>query len=148
MADKKISQLGTLSAPTGADIVPINNSGETKSVSLTTLFGKIPTDLGYSGIIKHNGTPQTIGASGAVDLTSEITYVDNQSGGVLALTLANGVHGQLKTLVCIGAVSNSTVTPTNAGFTSFTFTAVNQTVTLRYLTNKWYIISSYGTTIN
>ena len=148
MADKKISALGSVSVPTGADTIPIINSAETRKIDLTTLFGKIPGDFGYAGITKHNGTPQTLSGADAVSITTEFTIIDNQSGLPMAVTLANGTNGQTKTLVCSNASATTTLTATQSGFTNIQFTAANQTVTLKYISTKWYIIASYGVTIN
>lgn len=148
MTDKAISALATVSTPTGVDVVPIVNDNTTKKVDLNTLFSKIPGDVGYTGLRVHNGTPETVGASGAISVVTEYTYVSNQSGGSMVLTLANGVHGQIKKLICTAAINPSTITATQSAFTSIVFNAIGQTVTLEYLTNKWYIISNYGATIN
>jgi hypothetical protein len=146
--DKKITDLASVSAPLGADLLPIVHSGDTMKVDLTTLMSKIPGNLGYAGIQTHTGTPQTMSAAGAVSLLTEFSYIDNQSGSAMAVTLANGTHGQVKTIVCRGATATTTLTATQSGFTNVQFTALHQTVTLKYLTDKWYIISYYGVTTN
>jgi hypothetical protein len=148
MADAKISALGGITTPATTTVIPAVHGGVTMKVDLSTLFDKIPSGVGLGGFIKYNQTPDTIGAAGAISAGTAISYVDNQSGVSIALTLANGVQGQEKTIACIGAVSDAVISPTQtAGFTSITMNSIGDTVRLQYLNTKWHILSSYGCTI-
>ena len=99
-----------------------------------------------TGVTGVSGTPQTLTGAGAVNLTTGITYL--VTTGANALTLADGAQGQIKTIRMKTDGGDGTLTPTNAeGFTTITFTAVGQTVTLQFLDGKWNVIGHFGVTI-
>ena len=74
--------------------------------------------------------------------------------GTIAVTLADGVQGQILHIYCrdITSAGTTTITPTNkAGFTSIAFDAVGETATLMFAdggSGQWYLISSFGATIS
>lgn len=74
--------------------------------------------------------------------------------GSIAVTLADGVQGQLLHIYCrdITAAGTTTITPTNAvGFTSVAFDAIGETATLMFADGgggQWYLISSFGATVS
>jgi hypothetical protein len=73
--------------------------------------------------------------------------------GSIAVTLADGVQGQLLHIYCrdITAAGTTTITPTNAaGFTSVAFDAIGETSTLMFADGgggQWYLLSSFGATV-
>ena len=148
MTDKAISALASVSVPSGTDVLPIVNGGATKKVDLTTLFTKIPGNISYSGVRMYSTAPETIGTAGAVSVDSEYSFLSNVSASPFSVTLANGQHGQIKKLACIAADQTVTLTATQSAFTSIVFNSIGDTVTLEYISNKWYIMGSNGVVIN
>jgi hypothetical protein len=90
---------------------------------------------------------QELNVSGAIPLTKNNIILNVVSGGALNLTLANGSANQLLTIVSKSATSNIIVTPTNFVKTNITFTLAGQSIVLKFISDKWYIISNYETTI-
>lgn len=93
------------------------------------------------------GTVGTRSGAGAVPITSGTVRLTTT--GADALTLANGVNGQILTIVMVAYVGDGTLTPaTKTGFSTITFTAVGNSVTLQYFTTLgWMIVSNYGGTV-
>jgi hypothetical protein len=119
------------------------------------LFGNITGNI--TGNVTGNVTGDltgrvfgTIGArsgAGAVPLTSSVVRLTTT--GADALTLANGSNGQILTIVMVVDGGDGTLTPTTkTGFSTITFDAVGNSVTLQYFpTQGWMIVSSYGATV-
>jgi hypothetical protein len=74
--------------------------------------------------------------------------------GTIAVTLDDGVQGQILHIYCrdITSSGTTTITPTNkAGFTSIAFDAIGETATLMFADGgggQWYLISSFGATVS
>jgi hypothetical protein len=85
--------------------------------------------------------------AGAIPLTA--TTVQLTTTGANALTLADGVNGQRLSIVMVASGGNGTLTPaTKTGFTTATFTAVGNAVTLQFFTTLgWMVIANYGATV-
>lgn len=99
-----------------------------------------------NGYVKYTQTPQSLTGAGAINLTTQITYV--LTTGANALTLADGVQGQTKQIVMRQDLGDGTLTPTNlAGATTITFNDVGDTVSLMFLDGEWHIMGHYGVTI-
>jgi hypothetical protein len=131
----------------------------------TTFSGPVTSTNGFVGNITGNITGNvtgnvtgdltgrvfgTIGArsgAGAVPLTSSVVRLTTT--GADALTLANGSNGQILTIVMVVDGGDGTLTPTTkTGFSTITFDAVGNSVTLQYFpTQGWMIVSSYGATV-
>ena len=70
------------------------------------------------------------------------------SGVAQALTLADGTAGELKVIVHTVDGGSAVLTPTTKiGFSTVTFTAVGDSVTLIYTAAGWAILASRGVTI-
>ena len=95
-------------------------------------------------------TPQSLSGAGAVNLTTSATAFTS-TGAAQALTLADGVAGQIKTIAHVvkGASGTGVLTPTTkTGYTTITFTNAGDSVMLQFFTTAgWCIIGSYGVTI-
>ena len=93
------------------------------------------------------GAAQALSGPGAVNITQPTTAFTSTAAGN-ALTLADGVAGQLKTIVYVAeaAVGDTGVlTPTNLGAgTTITFNAVGDACILQFLGTDWWAISLRG----
>jgi len=108
-----------------------------------------------TGLLTANGaviaTPQALSGPGAVNVTTLSTKLTTTGTGD-ALTLADGTNGQLKTIVYAaeGAGADTAVLAptTKTGYTTITFTAIGNAVTLQFFTTQgWMVVSNYGCTI-
>lgn len=90
------------------------------------------------------GSTQALSGPGAANVTTETTKIT--STGVLdAISLADGVNGQTKTILHDVDGGSFVLTPTTkTGWTTFTSTAAGESITLRFVTTRgWIVIGSY-----
>jgi hypothetical protein len=96
------------------------------------------------------GTVQSLSGPGIVDITS-LTTAFTSTGTGDALTLADGVAGQLKTIVYVAETAGGdtgVLTPTNLGSaTTITFNAVGDSVTLQFIGADWWVIGFRGAAV-
>lgn len=127
----------------------------------TTFSGPVTSTAGFIGSVTGGitgnvtgdltgrvfGTVGTRSGAGAVPITSGTVRLTTT--GADALTLANGVNGQILTIVMVAYVGDGTLTPTTkTGFSTITFTGVGDAVVLQYFTTLgWMIVSNYGGTV-
>jgi hypothetical protein len=98
------------------------------------------------GVPAISGSTTKAGGTLAVPITHR--FVTMTTGGVEALTLANGVPGQLITITLGTDGGDGTLTPaTKTGFATIVFAAAKDTATLQYVddTIGWVLIGYYGT---
>lgn len=89
---------------------------------------------------------QALTGPGAISITSETTVLTTT--GADALTLADGVAGQRKTIIMIADGGDGTLTPTNFGNGStITFADVGDSIELEFAGTDWWIVSNNGCAI-
>lgn len=96
------------------------------------------------------GSVQALSGPGAVNVTT-VTTAFTSTGTGDALTLADGVAGQLKAIVYVAETAGTdtgVLTPTNFGNgTTITFNAVGESVLLQFLGTDWWVVSNNGATV-
>ena len=100
-----------------------------------------------NGII---GSIQSLSGPGAVNIT-QVSTAFTSTGTGDALTLANGVVGEFKSIVYVAETAGADtgiLTPTTPlGYSTITFTNVGDSVTLQYFTQGWAVIGVRGATV-
>jgi hypothetical protein len=127
----------------------------------TTFSGPVVSQNGFVGDFTGNITGnvtgdvtgdvfasvQSLSGAGAVNVTDMFTSLTT-SGVSQALTLANGTVGQMKIIAHAVDGGSAVLTPTTKiGFSTVTFAAVGDSVTLIYTSAGWVILASYNVTI-
>jgi hypothetical protein len=123
----------------------------------TTFSGPVTSTNGFIGAVTGNvtgnitgdifATNQALSGAGAVNVTDMLTSLTT-TGASQALTLANGTLGQVKVVVHVVDGGSAVLTPTTKiGFSTITFTAVGDAVTMIYTTAGWAIVGDRGVTI-
>jgi hypothetical protein len=142
MADKKITALNASTALSTDDLFHVvddpSGSPTNKKVTASNVFNKIPGWIGFSD------TPQALTAAGAVSITTTVTTV--ASSGAIALTLPDGIQGQIKVIVFITDGGDATLTPTtmNDG-TTLTFADAGDSAILMWIgASGWQVIGIGG----
>jgi len=96
------------------------------------------------------GAVQDLSGPGAVNITT-LTTAFTSTGTGDALTLADGVAGQLKTIVYVAEAAGADtgiLTPANLGSaTTITFNAVGDSVTLQFIGADWWVIGLRGAVV-
>jgi len=148
---------GTLSVArggTGATVATgTGNVVLATSPSLTTPTLTTPTISAatFTGTQTFNGpiasAAQALSGAGAVNITELTTKFTSTAAGN-ALTLANGVEGQIKVIVYVAETAGGDtgiLTPANLGAgTTITFNTVGDACILQYLGTDWWAVSLRG----
>jgi hypothetical protein len=96
------------------------------------------------------GAVQALSGPGAVNVT-QLTTAFTSTGTGDALTLADGVAGQIKTIIYVAEAAGGdtgVLTPTNLGSaTTITFNAVGDSVTLQFAGTDWWVIGLRGAVV-
>jgi hypothetical protein len=96
------------------------------------------------------GAVQALSGPGAVNVT-QLTTAFTSTGTGNALTLADGVAGQLKTIIYVAEAAGGdtgVLTPTNLGSaTTITFNDIGDSVTLQFAGTDWWVIGLRGAVV-
>lgn len=124
---------------------PVRSQNGFQSITIDSSTGAVTVDATFGTAVV--GATQSLSGAGAVNLTSLLTSLTT-SGVSQALTLADGSVGQLKVITHTVDGGSAVLTPTTKiGFSTVTFAAVGDTVTLVYTSAGWAIVGSRGVTI-
>lgn len=120
-------------------------TGASTLTGLLTANGDI---LLGSGKVVGFGAPQALSGAGACNVTT-IATLFTSTGVADALTLADGTRaGQLKFVAHVVDGGSGVLTPTTkTGFTSITFTNVNDWACLIWSGSAWFVLAYAGATI-
>ena len=119
MADVKISALPASTTPlTGAEVLPVVQSGVTKQVSVTNLTsGKTVAATGYQlesgGIITESGTTRTLSATD----NGKVIYCT--SGSAVTINCAAGLGAGFSCTIIQGGAGKVTVAPNSQTLVSY-----------------------------
>jgi len=136
---------------TGTTAAPVwNLMGDVAASELTLAQDNIlvggSTGVAEASAFPKFATTQALSGAGAVDVVTAITEVTTT--GVDALTLADGVEGQVKFIVMVVDGGDGTLTPTNlAGGTTITFDAVGDSATLLFTAATWFVVGISGAVV-
>lgn len=132
----------------GTDATTMTFPGTSATVARTDAAQTFIGNQTFSGAII--GSIQNLSGPGAVNVTTGTTAFTSTGTGD-ALTLADGVAGQFKTIIYVAEAAGAdtgVLTPSNFGNgTTVTFTAVGDSVQLQFVGTKWWVIASRGVTI-
>ena len=147
MADKKITALadigtGISAADVWMVIDDVSGTPTNKKMEVQNFTRYLPSPLGFSQ------AAQALTAAGAVNITTAITTI--VTSAAIALTLVDGLAGQLKFITMVTQSGTATLTPTTLnGYATIAFGTDGDSVLLLFLdaTHGWTIISNQGCTL-
>lgn len=132
----------------GTDGTTMTFPGTSATVARTDAAQSFTGNQTFSGAII--GSIQSLSGPGAVNVTTGTTAFTSTGTGD-ALTLADGVSGQFKTIIYVaeGAGTDTGIlTPTNlGGGTTITFNAVGDAVTLQFVGSDWWVVGLRGAVV-
>jgi hypothetical protein len=101
-----------------------------------------------NGTLFLSQTAQSSTGTSTTDLTKAVTELTLSSGSDAA-SLANGTVGQIKIITVVSGSGACVLTPATAnGFTTATFNAVGDTLTVMYVaTVGWSVIGNHSVTV-
>lgn len=124
---------------------PVRSQNGFQSVTVSSTTGAVTVNSSFGKDVVLSA--QSLSGAGAVNITDAFTSLTT-TGASQALTLANGSVGEVKVIVHTVDGGSAVLTPTTKiGFTTITFTAVGDAVTLIYTSAGWAVIGSKGVTI-
>ena len=132
----------------GTDTTTMTFPATSATIARTDAAQTFTGNQTFSGAII--GAVQALSGPGAVNITT-LTTAFTSTGAGDALTLADGVAGQLKTIVYVAEAAGGdtgVLTPANLGSaTTITFNAVGDSVTLQFIGADWWVIGFRGAAV-
>lgn len=148
MADSKVTAMQPASEIASGDwlyLVKPNTSPYDHKVSIANLFGGIPVPVVLEDKLVMGGTPQSLSAGGAISITTLVTKISSPDANGI-LTIADGVDGQIKTIIMQTNLGGHTMTiNANIGHSSIVFNSAGDTATLMFMGTVWYFIGGTAT---
>jgi hypothetical protein len=148
VADGKTFTVSRSLTLTGTDATTMTFPATSATIARTDAAQTFTGNQTFSGAII--GAVQALSGPGAVNITT-LTTAFTSTGAGDALTLADGVAGQLKTIVYVAEAAGGdtgVLTPTNLGSaTTITFNAVGDSVTLQFIGADWWVIGFRGAAV-
>ena len=145
IADGKTLTVNNSIALSGTDSTTMTFPSTSASIARTDAAQTFTGNQTFSGAFIQG--VQALSGPGAVNITQPVTKFTSTATGN-ALTLADGVEGQLKTIVYVAEAAGGDtgiLTPTNLGAgTTITFNAVGDACVLQFLGSDWWAISLRG----
>lgn len=132
----------------GTDSTTMTFPGTSASIARTDAAQTFAGDQTFSAAII--GSIQNLSGAGAVNITTGTTAFTSTATGN-ALTLADGVAGQFKTIIYVAEAAGAdtgVLTPANFGNgTTITFNTVGDSVVLQFIGTDWWVVSINGAAI-
>jgi hypothetical protein len=129
----------------GTDSTTMTFPSTSASIARTDAAQTFTGNQTFSGPVIENA--QALSGPGAINVTQPVTKFTSTATGN-ALTLADGIEGQLKTIVYVAEAAGGdtgVLTPTNLGAgTTITFNAIGDACVLQFLNTDWWAISLRG----
>jgi hypothetical protein len=148
IADGKTFTVSRSLTLTGTDTTTMTFPSTSATIARTDAAQTFTGSQTFSGAII--GAVQALSGPGAVNITTLTTAFTSTATGN-ALTLADGVAGQIKTIVYVAEAAGGDtgiLTPTNLGSaTTITFNAVGDSVTLQFIGADWWVIGFRGAVV-
>jgi hypothetical protein len=148
VADGKTFTVSRSLTLTGTDATTMTFPATSATIARTDAAQTFTGSQTFSNAII--GAVQALSGPGAVNITT-LTTAFTSTGTGDALTLADGVAGQLKTIVYVAEAAGADtgiLTPANLGSaTTITFNAVGDSVTLQFIGADWWVIGFRGAVV-
>lgn len=145
IADGKTLTVNNSVTFAGTDATTMTFPSTSASIARTDAAQTFTGTQTFAGAVV--GSVQALSGPGAVNITT-LTTTFTSTGAGNALTLANGVAGQLKAVAYIAEAAGGdtgVLTPANFGNgTTITFNAVGESVLLQFLGTDWWVVSNNG----
>lgn len=148
MADSKVTAMQPATEVNSADVLYLvkpSTSPYDHKITIANLFGGIPVPVVLEDKLVLSGTPQTLAAAGAISTTTNVTKITSPDNSG-TLTIADGIEGQIKTIIMVSNAGNHTLSITsNIGHSSIVFNQAGDTATLMFQGTVWYFIGGTAT---
>jgi len=148
IADGKTLTVNNSITFAGTDATTMTLPSTSATLARTDAAQTFTGDQTFSGNII--GGVQLLSGPGAANVT-QLSTAFTSTGTGDALTLADGVAGEIKTIAYVaetaGADTGILTPTTRIGYSTITFTNVGDSVTLQYFTQGWAVIGVRGATV-